>query len=149
VRPVEDADLASRRQPFLVAAQEVLVELAVRRNLEALDPNTLRVDTTHHVADRPILARSVECLKHYQDAVRILSREPRLVIGKQLNAILQQCGSVLLLLDSRLESRIEVLCQLYARARAYAERLNKPRDSLRDVVSHRVLLASKHLLGGR
>ena len=28
VGPVEDADLAPRRQPFLVAAQEVLVELA-------------------------------------------------------------------------------------------------------------------------
>jgi hypothetical protein len=28
VRPVEDADLPTRRQPFLVAAQEILVELA-------------------------------------------------------------------------------------------------------------------------
>ena len=27
VRPVEDADLSARRQPFLIAAEEVLVEL--------------------------------------------------------------------------------------------------------------------------
>src|SRR5436189_6388715 len=47
--------VSSRRQPLLVAAQEVLIELARGGDLEALDPHTLGVDATHHVPDRPVL----------------------------------------------------------------------------------------------
>ena len=36
------------------------------------------------MADRPVLARGIECLKNDQDAVRVLSRESRLVLGEQL-----------------------------------------------------------------
>src|SRR5262249_57599367 len=64
VRPVEDADLPARRQPLLVAAEEVLVELARRRHLEALDAHTLRVDAAQHMADRPVLAGRVQRPQH-------------------------------------------------------------------------------------
>ena len=58
VRPVKDADLPPRRQPLLVAAQEVLIELAHRRDLEALDPHALRVDTAHHAEPMGIPSRA-------------------------------------------------------------------------------------------
>ena len=90
VGPVEDGDLAPRRQPFLVAAKEVLIELPRGWDLEALDPHTLGVDATHHMPNRPVLACGVECLEHHEDAVRVLRREPRLVLRKQLDAVLQQ-----------------------------------------------------------
>ena len=88
------------------------------------------------MADRPVLARGIECLKNDQDAVRVLGREPRLVLRKQLDPALQEVDTVLLLFDPRLEARIEVPRQLHARARAHSERLDEPRYSLRDVVCH-------------
>src|SRR5262249_45356243 len=136
VRTVEDADLPARRQPLLIAAEEVLVELEHRRDLEALDAHTLRVEAAHHVADRPVLARGIECLKHDQHAVGVLGCESRLVLRKQLDPALQEVDTVLLLLDPRLEARIEVPRQLHPRARAHPERLDQPRYSLRDVVCH-------------
>ena len=136
VRPVEDADLPTRRQPLLVAAQEILVELARGRDLEALDPHALRVDAAHHVADRPVLARGIERLQHNQDAVRVLSGQPRLVLREELDAVLQQLDPVLLLLDPRFERGIEVLRQVHLRARVDAERFDEPRDSSLCFVVH-------------
>jgi hypothetical protein len=96
--------------------------------LEALDPHPLRVDAAHHVPDRAVLACSVECLEHHKDAVRVLRREPRLVLRQQLDAVLQQLHSVLLLLDPRLESGIEVLRQPHARTGIHAKRLDEAPD---------------------
>src|SRR4029450_7048675 len=136
VRPIEDADLAARWQPFLVAAQEVLVELERRGDLEALYPHALRVEAAHHVADRPVLACRIERLKHNHDAVRVLSSEPRLVIHKELDPLVQQGDPVLLPLDPSFERGIEVLRQIHPRARADSEGFNKTRDSSRCVVGH-------------
>jgi hypothetical protein len=99
VGSVEDPDLPPIRQPFLVAAQEVLVELGRRRDLEALHPHALRVEAGHHVTDRPVLARGVERLQDDEDAVGVLGRKPRLVIRKLLDPLVQQCDPVLLRLD--------------------------------------------------
>jgi len=60
------------------------------------------------VADRPVLARGIECLENDQDAVRVLGCEPRLVLRQQLDPVLQEVDTVLLLLDPRLEAGIEV-----------------------------------------
>ena len=136
VRPVEDPDLPPIRQPFLVAAQEILVELGRRRDLEALHPHALRVDAAHDVTDRPILARGIECLQDDEDAVGVLRSESRLVIRKELDPLVQQRDPVLLPLDPRLECGIEVLGQVHAGAWADSERLDEPRDSLRRVVGH-------------
>jgi hypothetical protein len=113
VGAVEDADLAARGQALLVAAQVVPVELGRRRDLEALDPDPLRVDAAHHVTDRPVLARGVERLKHDDDAVRRLRRQLALVVGQDRDPVVEQSDPVLLLLDARLESGIEVLRQLH------------------------------------
>ena len=39
--------------------------------------------------DRPVLARGVECLEHDKDAVRVLRREPRLIVREQRDAVRQ------------------------------------------------------------
>ena len=142
VGSVEDPDLAARRQPLLVAAQVVLAALAGRGDLEALDPHALRVHAAHHVADRPVLARGVERLQHHDDTGRRLRRQPLLVLRQQRNAVVQQPDAVLLPLDPRLERGVEVLRQIYLRARAYAKRLDEFRDPLGHVVGHGVLLRS-------
>ncbi len=134
VRPVEDADLSARREPLLIPPEEVLIELRVRRDLEALDPHPLWVDAAHHVADRPVLSGRIECLKNDQHAMGVLRGQSRLVLRKQLDPALQEVGTVLLLLDPGLEARVEVLCQLHARARGHPEGLDELRDSFGDVV---------------
>src|SRR4029077_13222351 len=123
VRPVEDADLSTRREPSLIAAEEVLIELARRRDLEAFDAHTLRVEATHHVADRPVLARRIECLKNDQDAVGVLSCEPLLVFRQQPDPVIQEADTVFLLLDPGLEGGIEVPRELHARTWAHLEGL--------------------------
>jgi hypothetical protein len=136
VRAVEDADLAARRQALLIAAQVVLIELARGRDLEALDPDALRIDAAHHVADGAVLPRGIERLEHHDDAVRGLGGQPLLVLRQQRDAVLQQPEAVLLLLDTGLEGGIEILGQPHVRARAHAEGLDEPCDPLRDVVGH-------------
>src|SRR5262245_32986957 len=144
VRPVEDPDLSARRQPLLIAAEEVLVELALGGDLEALHAHTLRVDAAHHVADRPVLSCGIERLDHDEHAVCVLSREARLVLRQQLDAVPQEPGTVLLLLESCLEGRIEVLLQVHARVWGDAERLDETRYSLGDVFCH-LGMQPKHL----
>src|SRR5262249_53818670 len=130
---VEDPDLSARRQALLIAAEEVLAELARRRDLEALDAHALRVDAAHHVADRPVLAGSVERLENDENAPRVLGGEPSLVLLEQLDALRHEIGAVLLLLDPRLEGGIEIPLELHLRARGDPERLDDRRYSLRDV----------------
>ena len=72
-------------------------------------PGAYWVDATHHVADRPVLARRIECLKNDEDAVRALSCEPRLVLRQQPDPVLQEVDTAFLLLDPRLEAGIEIL----------------------------------------
>src|SRR5690348_12182962 len=122
VRAVEDPDLAALRQPPRVAPQEVMVELLGRRDLEAVHRDSLRVDTAHHVPDRPVLARRIEGLKYDEHAPRILSGEPLLILRQQAHALFEQREPVLLLLDTRLEARVEVLGQLDLRPGLDAER---------------------------
>ena len=91
------------------------------------------------MADRPVLARGIECLKYDENAVPVLGCEPHLVLRQQLNSTLQEVDTVFLLLDPRLKAGIEVPGQLHARAWAHSERLDEPRYSLRNVVCHVVL----------
>jgi hypothetical protein len=80
VRSVEDPDPTTRRQPLLITAQVVVVELARGWDLEALDAHALRIDAAHHVADGPVLSRGIERLENDHDAVRGLSRQPLLIL---------------------------------------------------------------------
>ena len=83
VRPVEDRDLAARRQLLRVAPEVVVVELLRRRRPEAVDDDALRVHAAHHVPDRAVLAARVERLEHHEHAVGVLCGEPRLVVGEE------------------------------------------------------------------
>ena len=109
MRAVEDPDLAAGGQPLRVAPQEVVVELLGRGNLEAVHVDALRIDAAHHVADRPVLARRVQRLKHDQHTPRVLRSQPRLILSQQPHPILEQRDPLLLLLHTRLERRIEIL----------------------------------------
>jgi hypothetical protein len=141
------ADLAAGGQALLVAAQVVLIELGRRWDLEALNPDPLRVDAAHHVTDRPVLARGVECLKHYDDAERRLRRQPALVVRQDCDPILEQSLAILLLVDACFEGGIEILRQLHVRPRGHLKRLDEAGDALGDVVGHRVLLLDGRSLG--
>ena len=87
VGAVEDSDLTARREPARVAPQVVVVELLDRRHLEAVDGHALRVHPAHHVADRSVLARSVERLEHHENTPHVLRGEARLVLGEHLHPL--------------------------------------------------------------
>jgi hypothetical protein len=66
-----------------------VVELLRRRFLEAADRHALRVDTTHHVLDRAVLARGVESLEQDQQAEAVLPGQPVLILGEKLNNLFE------------------------------------------------------------
>ena len=141
VRPVEDPDVATRRQPLRIAPQEVVIKLLRRRDLEAVDVDTLRIHAAHHMTNRPVLARRIQRLQHDQHAPRVLRRQPRLVLGQQPHAVLEQRDPILLLLHAGLEPRIKIPTELDLRTRLHAERRDELRHPLLPLISHRCLLA--------
>src|SRR3954468_11089155 len=136
------------RQALLVAAEEVLIQLARGRDLEALDAYALRIDAAHDVADRAVLAGGVERLEHDHHAVRRLSGQALLKFCEERDAVVQQPDAVLLLLDARLERGVEVLRQGHAGPGGHAERRDEARDPLGDVVGHVVVLSSSRAGSG-
>ena len=129
VGAVEDADLAARRQALGVAPHEVVIQLLGGRDLEAVDPDALRVDAAHHVPDRPVLAGAVQRLQHDEDPPAVLSGQTRLVDAQQLDSLLEQRHALLLLLDPGLERRIEIPGELDAAPRSHPERLDEARQA--------------------
>ena len=108
VRAVEDADLTPRRNPGCVAPQEVVVELLRGGDFEAVHDDTLWVDATHHVADRAVLARGVECLQHDQEAVGVLGCESVLVLGEELDPVPEVLLAILFPQPTCLEARVVI-----------------------------------------
>jgi hypothetical protein len=60
------------------------------RLLEARDPHALRVDPAEHVLDRPVLSACVQCLKHDEDRVPVLSVEQVLHVGELRAAVFRR-----------------------------------------------------------
>ena len=91
-----------------------MVELLGRGDLEAVHGDPLRIHAAHHVADRPVLPRGIESLQDHQNAPGVLGGEPRLILGHELDALLEQGNAFLLLpLDACLEGGVEILGQLH------------------------------------
>ena len=137
VRPVEDANLAAGRKLPGVTPEIVVIELLRRGDLEAVNADALWIDSAHHVTDRSVLAAGVERLQDHEHAVGVLRREAGLILGQQLDALLQKRDSVLLLANPCLESRIEILRESHLRARLDPERLDEFRNPLGMQVRHR------------
>ena len=90
VRAVEDADAAALGQRLHVAPEEIVVELLVRRLLEAEDLAALRVHARHHVLDRAVLAGGVHRLKDDQHGVDVGRIEQLLRLGQLGGVRLQE-----------------------------------------------------------
>ena len=90
VRAVEDRDLSARRDRGRVPPQVVVSKLLSRGYFEPVDRDALRVDSTHHMADRAVLAGSVHRLQNHEHTVCRLCCEPRLEVGQQRNPLLEQ-----------------------------------------------------------
>ncbi len=137
VGTVEDADLAAYGNPLGVTPEVVVVELLVRGGLEARDPNALRVDAAHHVADRPVLAAGVDRLQDDEQAPVVLGGEPGLVVGEEPDTRLEHPVGVRLREEIVLVARVEVPLELDLPPRLDPERLDQLRELPRLVVPRR------------
>ncbi len=63
VRPVEDADMAARRQVAIGAPQKIMVQFKGARMLVAKDLAALRIDAGHDVLDGAVLAGRIHGLE--------------------------------------------------------------------------------------
>lgn len=60
---VKNCDLSARGQAFEGAPQEIVRQLALRRRLERIDPDALRVEAAHYMLDGAVLARGIHRLQ--------------------------------------------------------------------------------------
>jgi hypothetical protein len=67
VRPVEDADPPAFGQALHAAPHEVVLQLLLRRRLEAVDLRGLGIESAEDVLDRAVLAGAVHRLKDEED----------------------------------------------------------------------------------
>ena len=118
------------------APQVVVVELQRRGHLEGVHGDALRVHAAHDVADGAVLAGGVERLQHDEDAVRVLRRQPLLVLAQQLDAVRQELDALLLVQEPGLVAGVEVLRQRHPPARRDAQRLDELGDALCSQVCH-------------
>src|SRR5262245_2287053 len=137
VGAVEDPDVTALRQPLLVAPEVIVVEILARGNLEAVDLDALRVDAAHHVLDRAVLAGGVHCLEADEHAIVVLRREPRLVLGEELDALLEDRTRFGLADAAGRRAGVEVAREPDLAARLHAELVDEAADSPRSDLGHR------------
>ena len=102
-----------------------MVELLGGWDLEAVDPDALRVHAAHHVADGAVLAGRVERLQYHQHPPFVLSGESGLVLRQQPHPGLEQGDALLLLFHPRLERGSKSLPRVHLRPGLDAERLDE------------------------
>jgi hypothetical protein len=90
-----------------------MVEFLRGRHLEVAHVHALRVHAAHQMADRPVLPARVQRLQAHQHAVGVLCGKPPLVVGQQLDAVLEQLDAVFLLHEVSLVAGVEVLAQVH------------------------------------
>ena len=84
---------------FVDAPQVVVIAFLGRGRLEAEDLAALRVDAGHHVPDRAVLAGGVHRLEDQQQRVGVLRVELVLVLGEELDAVVEKGNGLFLVLD--------------------------------------------------
>jgi hypothetical protein len=89
MRAIEDADACPLWESLRDPPEKVVVELLGRRLLERDDLETLRIDTSHDVLDRAVLAGRVHRLEDDEDGVRVSSPEKLLCLRELLDSASQ------------------------------------------------------------
>ena len=74
----------------------VVIQLLRRRLLEAVDLHPLRVETAHHMLDRPVLSCRIHGLEHQQQGLPVLGVKFILQHGHPLHVAAQLLARVLL-----------------------------------------------------
>jgi hypothetical protein len=105
--------------------------------------HALRVDAAHHVLDRRVLPRCVESLQHHQQPVRVLRRQPHLVVREEVDAGLQHRLGFRLFVKPPRVRRVHPLGLVGARAAAVTQ-LARQRAQPRDpVVGHGIRVSGR------
>ena len=84
-----------------------MIQLLRRRLLEAVDLHPLRVETAHHMLDRPVLPRRIHGLEHQQQGLPVLGVKFILQHGHPLHVAAQLLARVLLVGKSVGVRRVE------------------------------------------
>src|SRR5262249_21236516 len=108
MRAVEDFDVSCRGCLGVDAPEEIVGEFCFRRGFKRSDGAALRVQLTHHMADRPIFPTGIAPLQDDEDA--LLPHRVKQFL--QFDHLAEELGGLLLSflpLESRVLSRIKIL----------------------------------------
>ena len=92
--------------------------------------DALRVHAAHDVADGAVLAGGVQRLEHDDDAVRVLSGQPLLILAQQLDAVRQKFGALFLVQEPGLVAGVEMLLERHLSSRRDAQWFDEFGDAL-------------------